>query len=115
MLRCNAKGVKNGYPLKIEAEKVENIEAEFNADFVTRMLPKLEWSALVKAAKELGAGTLPSELNESMVNDEAFLKTVHHILLEVRLIEGTLVCPESGRKFPVKNSIPNMLLNEDEV
>ena len=50
-----------------------------------------------------------------VINDEAFLKTVHHILLEVRLIEGTLVCPESGRKFPVKNSIPNMLLNEDEV
>ena len=50
-----------------------------------------------------------------LLNDEAFLKTVHHILLEVRLIEGTLVCPESGRKFPVKNSIPNMLLNEDEV
>ena len=63
----------------IEAEKVENIEAEFNADFITRMLPKLEWSALVKAAKELGAGTLPSELNESMVNDEAFLKIVKHM------------------------------------
>tara|TARA_E500000178_G_C16565021_1_gene549077 strand:+ start:179 stop:511 length:333 start_codon:yes stop_codon:yes gene_type:complete len=109
------KGVKNGYPLKIEAEKVENVEAEFNPDFVTRMLPKLEWSALVKAAKELGAGDLPSELTESMATDETFLKKLHHILLEVRLIEGALVCPESGRKFPVKNSIPNMLLNEDEV
>ena len=115
MLRCNVKGVKNGYPLKIEAEKVENVEAEFNPDFVTRMLPKLEWSALVKAAKELGAGDLPSELTESMATDETFLKKLHHILLEVRLIEGALVCPESGRKFPVKNSIPNMLINEDEV
>ena len=66
-------------------------------------------------AKELGAGDLPSELTESMATDETFLKKLHHILLEVRLIEGALVCPESGRKFPVKNSIPNMLLNEDEV
>jgi multifunctional methyltransferase subunit TRM112 len=29
--------------------------------------------------------------------------------------EGTLVCPESGRKFPINKGIPNMLLNEDEV
>ena len=25
------------------------------------------------------------------------------------------VCPETGRKFPVADGIPNMLLNEDEV
>ena len=30
-------------------------------------------------------------------------------------MEGDLVCPQTGRKFPVKNGIPNMLLNEDEV
>jgi len=26
-----------------------------------------------------------------------------------------LICPESGRKFPISKGIPNMLLNEDEV
>jgi hypothetical protein len=26
-----------------------------------------------------------------------------------------LVCPETGRKFPVNKGIPNMLLHEDEV
>ena len=31
------------------------------------------------------------------------------------MIEGDLECPESGRKFPVQEGIPNMLLREDEV
>ncbi len=34
--------------------------------------------------------------------------------MQVRLEEGSLVCPESGRKFPVVKGIPNLLLNEDE-
>jgi multifunctional methyltransferase subunit TRM112 len=58
---------------------------------------------------------LPNEPPENYGDDEEFLKNLHHILLEVELIEGNLVCPETGRKFPVSNGIPNMLLNEDEV
>ena len=30
MLKCNVKGVENGYPLRIEPEKVEIIECEYN-------------------------------------------------------------------------------------
>lgn len=37
------------------------------------------------------------------------------LLVQVEVQEGSLVCPESGRKFHIKNGIPNMLLNEDEV
>ena len=40
---------------------------------------------------------------------------VHHALLDVHLIDGGLVCPETQRIFPVKGGIPNMLLHEDEV
>lgn len=46
--------------------------------------------------------------------DSEFLNNFHHALLEVTLEEGALVCPETGRKFPVRKGIPNMLLNEDE-
>ncbi|KAK6911318.1 Trm112-like [Dillenia turbinata] len=38
----------------------------------------------------------------------------HHALLELHLEEGALVCPETGRRFPVNKGIPNMLLHEDE-
>ena len=34
---------------------------------------------------------------------------------QVEVIEGELECPESGRRFPVEEGIPNMLLREDEV
>ena len=35
--------------------------------------------------------------------------------MQVEVIKGFLICPESGRKFPIENGIPNMLLNEGEV
>ena len=50
-----------------------------------------------------------------MKQDETFLHDVHHVLLEVQVIEGDLVCPETGRKFPIKDGVPNMLLHEDEI
>ncbi len=37
------------------------------------------------------------------------------MLLEIDIINADLVCPETGRKFPVADGVPNMLLNEDEV
>lgn len=63
------------------------------------------------------AGDLPLVLTESHKSgeDEAFLKRLHHILLQVEITEGSLECPETGRKFLITNGIPNMLLNEDEV
>ena len=36
-------------------------------------------------------------------------------ILQVEIQEGYLECPETGRKFPITNGIPNMLLNEDEL
>ena len=60
-------------------------------------------------------GKLPQEAPKEDENDESILKSIHHALIEVEVIEGKLVCPESGREFPISNGIPNMLLNEDEV
>ena len=57
---------------------------------------------------------LPQEA-PSPTTDEESVKRVHHALLEVEVIDGELVCPETGRKFPIKQGIPNMLCNEDEV
>jgi len=31
------------------------------------------------------------------------------------VLTGELECPESGKVFPIKKGIPNMLLDEDEV
>lgn len=80
------------------------------------MIPRLDWEVVVKAAQDLGqASDLPPELVENYENDQEFLKKAHHVLMEVEIINGDLVCPETGRRFPVADGIPNMLLNEDEV
>ena len=49
------------------------------------------------------------------INFSIFLTEISHFCCQVEVIEGDLICPETGRKFPVSNGIPNMLLKEDEV
>ncbi|XP_075902775.1 multifunctional methyltransferase subunit TRM112-like protein [Nelusetta ayraudi] len=115
MLTSHVKGVTKGYPLLIKATEVKMNDVEFNLEFVTRMIPKLEWSVLVKAAEELGQRQeLPDELVPNYEKDEDFLKKVHRALLEVEVIEGCLQCPESGQEFPISRGIPNMLLDGGE-
>ncbi|TMW55982.1 hypothetical protein Poli38472_008630 [Pythium oligandrum] len=117
MLVCNKKGVENGFPLRIVAEEVEVVESEFNADFIRKMLAKIDWSAFLAGAKALNvAEALPEAYNAEEHNtNEELLRKVHHALLDVHVKKGNLVCPESGREFPIVDGIPNMLLREDEV
>uniref|UniRef100_A0A8C7P9Q1 tRNA methyltransferase activator subunit 11-2 n=1 Tax=Oncorhynchus mykiss TaxID=8022 RepID=A0A8C7P9Q1_ONCMY len=42
MLTSHVKGVTKGYPLLIKATEVKVSEVEFNPNFVSRMIPKLE-------------------------------------------------------------------------
>ena len=58
---------------------------------------------------------LPEKITDEMIENVEFLKVLHHVLLEIVVVEGQLICPESGRIFPISQGIPNMLLNEDEV
>lgn len=48
-LMCNKKGVENGFPLKIKPQKLVYEETEFNAQFTTSMVHKLEYDALLAA------------------------------------------------------------------
>lgn len=45
------KGVVSGYPLKINASKVEIKKSDFQPDFVTRMIKKIDYKALFQAAE----------------------------------------------------------------
>jgi len=114
LLRCNIKNVKSGYPLKIEVVKLEEREEEFNPEFLKNILPKINWSVLVQAAAAFKV-ELPATVTPADLATEALQRRLHHALVEVELVEGFLVCPETGRKFPVTKGIPNMLLHEDEV
>ncbi|CAH1390993.1 unnamed protein product [Nezara viridula] len=110
------KGVNLGYPLGIEARDIKVSKVDFNSEFVTRIIPKLDYKTLYGAAEKLGHATdLPQTVVENFESNEDFLQKVHHVLLEVEVIDGDLICPETGRKFPINAGIPNMLINEDEV
>ncbi|KAL6184748.1 PREDICTED: multifunctional methyltransferase subunit TRM112-like protein At1g22270 [Fragaria vesca subsp. vesca] len=115
MLSSKIKGVTNGFPLGIEAEKVVEKQVDLNVDFLKNMFSKIEWKALVSASRTMGYAELPEEVEPSKLDSEEFLQKFHHALLELHLEEGALVCPETGRRFPVSKGIPNMLLHEDEV
>lgn len=86
---------------------------------VTKLVSKCQLPALRSASMDLNiSNCLTSEEEitiESIINSEQSLNDLHHLLFEVHVIDGYLVCPETGRKFPIKDSIPNMLLHEDEL
>jgi len=82
------------------------------------MVKKINWSALKSAALDMSIDNSYNNLetiSETEIQSEEFLKYLHHLLFEVHLLDGSLICPESGRTFPVKDGIPNMLLHEDEL
>ena len=54
LLACHAKGcTSNNFPLQFQDVSVELRDAEYNADFLRGFLPRLEWPALVGAARQV--------------------------------------------------------------
>ncbi|KAJ3724498.1 hypothetical protein F5878DRAFT_126913 [Lentinula raphanica] len=114
LLACHVKGcTSNNFPLQLQNVQIELREADFNPDFLKTFLPKLEWKALVDSAKELGDTSLPLEQPEML--DDEFLKNLHHVLLEIHIEEGNMICPNCKHSYPISNGIPNMLLAEHEI
>ncbi|MCP9260393.1 tRNA methyltransferase 11-2-like protein [Dirofilaria immitis] len=80
-----------------------------------RMIPKLNYNAFREAALSIGEGEkLPEQLPENL-EDEELKNELHRLLVCVEIVEGELKCPESGRVFPIRDGIPNMLTNADEI
>jgi len=52
---------------------------------------------------------LPPAVPDDYASNEEFLQALHHALMEIEIVEGTLVCPETGKRFAIKDGIPSML------
>ncbi|CAH8562890.1 unnamed protein product [Heterobilharzia americana] len=111
------KAVKVGYPLQLKAKELKVSTVDYDPSSVARLIPKVEWSVVKSVADEIGEEyipCLPHEVPSDYSENEEFLKLAHRALLEVDIMEGVLVCPETGREFTISNGIPNMLVNEGE-
>lgn len=54
MLQCHVKNCNNNnFPLRFEEVQVELIEADFNPEFLSNMLNKIEWDALYNTAVQV--------------------------------------------------------------
>jgi len=127
MLCCNVKaclatsqrsaGKPSNFPLRVEVAEggIEQKVTAFSAELAARLLSKLDWDALRQTAGELGIAELPATLPPNPESDEAFLKSVHDLVLDIHIVEGALVCPNCARSYPIKKGIPNMLLRDDEL
>jgi multifunctional methyltransferase subunit TRM112 len=126
-LQSNVKHTENGYPLDIEAEKVVLEASPIDKDLVLKLWTKLDYTVLRNAVQQLSSSPASSEWQvqlpelpnvvslDELEQDDTLLSQIHTVLMDVHLLEGSLVCPDTGRKFPVKGGIPNMILHEDEV
>ena len=125
MLKCNVKGVENGYPLVIQAEEVTEVEADnpFDLDFMRGLLKKINMKGLRSAIRDLQLDSI-DELSsdtdgdvdlEALLTNVSALENIHHLLFEINVETAKLICPETGREFNVNDGIPNMLLHEDEI
>ncbi|GAA5794897.1 hypothetical protein EDC94DRAFT_591859 [Helicostylum pulchrum] len=116
MLQCHVKNCNNNnFPLRFEDVQVELIEADFNAEFLSNMMNKIEWDALYNTAIQLGINTLPAQMPEDAEENEEFLKLVHNVLLETHVQQGQMVCPNCAHVYKIRDGIPNMLLAEHEI
>jgi len=116
LLACHAKGcTSNNFPLIFKDVQIELREADYNPDFLRGFMPKIEWDALVNGARELGDVSLPDKQPEPGTETDDFWKTLHHVLMEIHVEEGTMTCPNCGHVYRISSGIPNMLLAEHEI
>lgn len=124
-LQSNVKGTEKGYPLLIEPTKLEYEESPFDPDFVKALLPKINYEGLLFAQRQISAKCaadlsnefqmpeLPETIDENI--DETVLKNLHDVMFDIHVVEGALICPDTGRRFMINMGIPNMILHEDEI
>eukprot|EP01054_Gregarina_sp_Poly1_P002050 Gregarina_sp_Poly_1__2049@NODE_1539_length_3897_cov_46_140992_g996_i1_p2_GENE_NODE_1539_length_3897_cov_46_140992_g996_i1NODE_1539_length_3897_cov_46_140992_g996_i1_p2_ORF_typecomplete_len157_score32_73Trm112p/PF03966_16/2_7e19Ntox1/PF15500_6/0_21_NODE_1539_length_3897_cov_46_140992_g996_i1215685 len=95
-----------------ELKNHEILPAEMNPVFVRNMLGKIEWPILAEAANQLNL-ELPNCYQESDLENEQFLQSVHRAINEFHVLEGFLICPKCQHRFVIRDGIPDMVVGTD--
>jgi multifunctional methyltransferase subunit TRM112 len=108
-LKAPGKDVKTGYPMDLRVDEMDVVETRCDEDFMRHIIPTLEWAALQKCAQAVGVEGLPGAYSAALLEDTEFLGFVHNLLLDIHVMKGTLICPETGRQYPIVDGIANMM------
>jgi len=54
-------------------------------------------------------------LSQEELKTTGVLEHINDVLFQVQIEEGSLTCKNCGKEYEIKNGIPNMVLNDDEV
>ncbi|AET40445.1 RNA methylation protein TRM112 Ecym_6041 [Eremothecium cymbalariae DBVPG len=110
----------DNFPLRYIGDKCQlqqDNSIEFNAEFLMRILDRVEWNAVVAVAEDLGNSSLPEAKPQLLVNgselseeDITILRDLHTLLMQTSIVEGEMQCRNCGHIYYIKNSIPNLLL-----
>lgn len=116
---------ERGYPLFIKPATVRLEEAPVDREMVARLLSKIDYETLRQACGQLAEACAAAEIELPVLPDnlpaagdavdDAVAAQLFRALFEIHVLEGVLVCPDTGREFPIKDGIPNMILHEDEL
>jgi multifunctional methyltransferase subunit TRM112 len=122
---CFSCSTTKGYPLIIDATAVVIEESPVDRDLILATMPKLDYSALLKARSDLADAdcckdesipALPEVLPTDLTTcDDGLIADLSRIVFDVHVMEGKLICPDTKREFIVKDGIPNMIMHEDEI
>jgi multifunctional methyltransferase subunit TRM112 len=109
-LRSHIKKANSDVPLEIEITDYEVDESDADEEFIRHIAPSLDWRGVQIAARAIQLDGLPTVFSLDLLNDKAFLTALHHLMMNVHVISGFLICTETGRRFPIENSIPCLML-----
>ena len=108
-LKCPAKDIVNGFPMLLEVDEIEVVETDCNHEFIKHLLPSLSWPGLLIAAEAVKLVGMPAEYQTTLLEDNDFLEAVHKLLIDIHVLSGHLICPDTGRRFPITDGVPCML------
>jgi uncharacterized protein YbaR (Trm112 family) len=54
-------------------------------------------------------------LSEEELNQKDNLQYLSHLLFEIGITTGSLICNSCGREYKITDGIPNLVLNDDEI
>lgn len=87
-------GTRNGFPLAIEVEKMEEVEAEFNAEFMVRMVEKIDYGALLKTVASVSCRVAQFLVCMRRIHLSRACSSclLYHILSSARSSRSRLLC-----------------------